>query len=112
MTDMYLKMTATELVMHYSYLTQAMVRHTIDIETSRRASHWMYKQRQEKAKEEKEKPAQKRKRGKLTATKALIIYKSRLPHTELARRYGVHHVTIGDIKHGRSWKHVTGHGSK
>jgi len=110
MTDMYLKMTATELVMHYSYLTQAMVRHTIDIETSRRASHWMYKQRQEKANEEK--PAQKRKRGKLNATKALIIYKSRLPHVELARRYGVHHVTISDIKSGRSWRKVTGHGKK
>lgn len=112
MTDMYLKMNASELLVHYSYLTQAMIRHTIDIEVTRRQEHWMYKNRKARAESEKElatKEPAKKKRGKLNAANALKIYKSRLSHVELARRYGVHYVTISDVKHGRSWNSVTGH---
>jgi len=113
MTDMYLKMSASELIIHYSYLTQAMIRHTLDIETTKRQEHWMHQfRRAKKEAENKQAEPAKKKRGKLNAAKALKIYKSRLPHTELARRYGVHHVTVGDIKNGRSWTRVTGHGSK
>jgi hypothetical protein len=113
MTDMYLKMNASELIIHYSYLTQAMIRHTLDIETTKRQEHWMHQFRKAKKEaEKKEEAPAKKKRGKLNAAKALKIYKSRLSHVELARRYGVHYVTISDVKHGRSWTHVTGHGSK
>lgn len=112
MTDMYSKMTATELVIHYSYLTQAMVRHTIDIESTKHREHWMYRSRKAAAEKELAEQKPKKKRGKLNAAKVLKIYKSRLPQAELARRYGVHHVTIADVKHGRSWRHVTGHGTK
>lgn len=111
MTDMYLKMSASELIIHYSYLTQAMIRHTLDIETTKRQADWLNKYRAKYAEKKEEAPT-KKKRGKLNAAKALKIYKSRLSHVELARRYGVHYVTIGDIKHGRSWTRVTGHGSK
>lgn len=115
MTDMYLKMNASELLVHYSYLTQAMVRHTLDLETTSRQAYWLNTLRKARAESEKElstKELEKKKRGKLNAAKALKIYKSRLSHVELARRYGVHYVTISDVKHGRSWTHVTGHGSK
>ena len=117
MTDMYLKMNASDLIRHYAYLTQAMVHHATAVERL----HWSYA----KAKEDLQKtrvekpvvketayrgvPTIKKTRGRLNAAKALKIYKSRLSHVELARRYGVHHVTISDIKHGRTWANVTGH---
>ena len=117
MTDMYLRMNAQDLIRHYAYLTQAMVHHATAVERLQ----WSY----QKAKEDLQKselkmpktkvasyvgvPKIKKPRGKLNAAKALKIYKSRLPHVELAKRYGIHHVTVSDIKHGRSWTKVTGH---
>jgi hypothetical protein len=106
MTDMYLKMGATDLIRHYAYLTQAMVHHAASSERLQ----WSYQKAKEDLQKAKEPAVVKKTRGKLNAAKALKIYKSRLPHVELARRYDVHHVTISDIKHGRSWTKVTGHG--
>lgn len=111
MTDMYLKMGAGDLIRHYAYLTQAMVHHAISVDKVR----WSYQQAAEDLKNQKPRdvPAVKQKprkaRGQLNAAKALKIYKSRLPSSELARRYNVHRVTISDIKSGRSWNAVTGH---
>ena len=87
--DIYKYMSATDLLRHYAYLARAMIHHAIETEE----------------------PPRKDDRGKhkLTAAQALKIYKSRLPHVELARRYDIHYVTVSDIKHGRSWNKVTGH---
>lgn len=94
MTDMYLKMSTEGLVYHYAYLTQAMINRAVSVQ--RRISF--------------PDPDIKRKpRGKLNAEGALKIYKSRLPHVELARRFNVHHTTISNIKNGVTWSNVTGH---
>jgi len=94
-TDMYSKMTSGELIYHFAYLVRAMASHAIDLEATRQAeqSHGYHHTP----------------RGKLNADKALKIYKSRLPHVELARRFKVHYSTISNIKHGVTWTKVTGH---
>lgn len=102
MTDMYLKMNATDLIRHYAYLTQAMVHHATAVERLQ----WSYA----KAKEELQNSQKTKKhRGRLNADKAVKIYRSRLPHVELARKYDVHYSTISNVKHGVTWSKVTGH---
>jgi hypothetical protein len=43
---------------------------------------------------------------KLTASDVLEIRGSSLPLPVLGRKYGVHAVTIFDVRHRRTWKHV------
>ena len=50
-TDMYLKMSAGDLIRHYAYLTQAMVHHATSVERLR----WSYQQAAEDLKSQKAK---------------------------------------------------------
>lgn len=51
-----------------------------------------------------------RKKGyKLYAEEALAIYKSKEPIRIIAKKYGVHPVTVNEIKNGRTWSILTGH---
>lgn len=45
----------------------------------------------------------------LTAEKAIAIYRDPRPKLRIAREYGIGCTTVGDIKKGRCWSHVTGH---
>ena len=49
------------------------------------------------------------KKRHLTPKKVLAIYRSPRPYKELAQAHSVNSVTIGDIKNGKTWAHVTGH---
>ena len=49
------------------------------------------------------------KKRRLTPKKVLAIYRSPRPYKELAQAHSVNSVTIGDIKNGKTWAHVTGH---
>lgn len=49
--------------------------------------------------------------SKLSEADVKAIYKSKEPNSVLAGRYGVSDVAIGAVKHGRTWRHVTGHQS-